>query len=76
MKLVIKQDFSYFHRGHDRVDYKAGDVIDTDDEKMTEVATSQRWAAAEESDDQPEPAKRGRKPKSKDIEDARLPGEV
>ena len=28
MKLVIKQDFSYFHRGHDRVDYKAGDVIE------------------------------------------------
>ena len=76
MKLVIKQDFSYFHRGYDRVDYKAGDVIDTDDEEMTEVATSQRWAAAEELDDKPNTAKRGRKPKSKDIEDARLPGEV
>ena len=30
MKLVIKQDFAYFHRGHDRAEYKAGDVIDTD----------------------------------------------
>lgn len=76
MKLVIKQDFQYFHRGYDRVDYKAGDVIETDDEEMAEVAISQKWAAAEESDDQPEPAKRGRKPKTKDIEDARLPGEV
>ena len=74
--LTVKKDFTYFHKGYDRADYKAGDVIDTDDEEMAEVATSQRWAAAEESDDQPEPAKRGRKPKAKDIEDARLPGEV
>ena len=66
MKLVIKQEFTYFHRGHDRVDYKAGDVIETDDEEMAEVAISQKWAAAEESEDQPEPAKRGRKPKSKE----------
>lgn len=66
MKLVIKQDFSYFHRGHDRADYKSGDVIETDDEEMAEVAISQKWAAAEELDDQPNPAKRGRKPKSKE----------
>ena len=65
-KFKVLKDFSYFHRGHDRVDYKAGDVIDTDDEEMAEVATSQRWAAAEELDDQPNPAKRGRKPKSKE----------
>ena len=44
MKLVIKQDFSYFHRGHDRVDYKSGDVIETDDEEMAEVAIDQGWA--------------------------------
>ena len=66
MKLVIKQDFPYFHRGYDRADYKAGGVIDTDDEEMAEVAISQKWAAAEELDDQPNPAKRGRKPKSKE----------
>lgn len=66
MKLVIKQDFAYFHRGHDRADYKVGDVIETDDEEMAEVAISQKWAATEEPEDQPEPAKRGRKPKSKE----------
>ncbi len=66
MKLVIKQDFAYFHRGHDRVDYKAGDVIETGDEEMIKVAISQKWAATEESEDQPAPAKRGRKPKSKE----------
>ena len=65
-KLNVLQSFTYFHHGHERVDYKSGDVIDTDDEEMTEVATSQRWAAAEELDDQPKPAQRGRKPKSKE----------
>lgn len=58
MKLVIKQDFSYFHRGHDRVDYKAGDVIDTDDEEMIEVAIIQQWA--EQEGDQQSQVKRGR----------------
>ena len=61
--LTVKKDFTYFHKGYDRRDYVTGDVIDTDDEEMTEVATSQRWAAAEELDDQPKPAQRGRKPK-------------
>ena len=58
MKLVIKQDFAYFHRGHDRVDYKAGDVIDTDDEEMIEVAIIQQWA--EQEGDQQSQVKRGR----------------
>jgi hypothetical protein len=65
-KFKVLKDFTYFHHGHDRVDYKAGDVIDTDDEEMAEVAISQKWAVTEESEDQPEPAKRGRKPKSKE----------
>ena len=68
MKLVIKQDFAYFHRGHDRVDYKAGDVIDIDDEEMIEVAIAQQWASRADQPKaaNPEPAKRGRKQKSND----------
>ena len=57
MKLVIKQDFAYFHRGYERADYKAGDVIDTDDEEMIEVAIAQQWVEVE---GQQKPAKRGR----------------
>ena len=64
--LTVKKDFTYFHKGYDRRDYVTGDVIDTDDEEMAEVAISQKWAAAEELDDQPNTAKRGRKPKSKE----------
>ena len=45
--LKVKQDFTYFHRGYERSDYKAGDVIDTDDEEMIEVAIAQQWAEIE-----------------------------
>ena len=55
--LKAKQDFTYFHHGHERVDYKSGDVIDTDDEEMIEVAISQQWAEVE---GQQNPAKRSR----------------
>ena len=59
--LKAKQDFTYFHHGHERVDYKTGDVIDTDDEEMIEVAIAQQWAEIEGS--QQESAKRGRSKK-------------
>ena len=56
-KFKVLKDFAYFHRGHDRVDYKAGDVIDTDDEEMIEVAIIQQWA--EQEGDQQSQVKRG-----------------
>lgn len=67
-KLIALRDFSYFHRGYQRVDYVAGSEIETDDQEMIEVAIDQRWAYRA---DQPEaansgPAKRGRKQKSKE----------
>ena len=43
-KFNVLQSFPYFHRGYDRVDYKSGDVIETDDEEMAEVAIDQGWA--------------------------------
>ena len=55
--LTVKKDFTYFHKGYDRADYKAGDVIDTDDEEMIEVAIAQQWVEVE---GQQKPAKRGR----------------
>lgn len=56
--LTVKQDFTYFHRGYDRTDYKAGDVINTDDEEMIEVVISQQWAEFE--GDQQSKVKHGR----------------
>ena len=43
-KFKVLKDFPYYHGGHHRVDFKSGDVIDTDDEEMIEVAISQGWA--------------------------------
>lgn len=56
--LKAKKDFTYFHRGYDRADYKAGDMIDTEDEEMIEVAIIQQWA--EQEGDQQSQVKRGR----------------
>ena len=43
-KFKVLKDFPYFHGGYSRVDYKAGEVVDIDDEEMIEVAISQGWA--------------------------------
>lgn len=66
--LTVKKDFTYFHKGYDRADYKASDMIDTDDQEMIEVALAQQWASRADQPQaaNPEPAKRGRKPKSKE----------
>ena len=56
--ITAKKDFTYFHKGYERRDYKAGDVVDVDDEEMIEVAIDQQWAEIEGS--QQESAKRGR----------------
>ena len=67
-KFKVLKDFPYYHGGHSRVDYKTGDVIDTDDEEMIEVAIAQQWASRADQPKaaNPEPAKRGRKQKSKE----------
>ena len=57
-KFKVLKDFTYFHHGYERVDYKSGDVIDTDDEEMIDVAIAQQWA--EFDDGQQNPAKRGK----------------
>jgi hypothetical protein len=55
MKLKIKQDFPYWHRGTQRVDYVAGVEVNVDDAEMAHVAVTEGWAdaaEAEQADDQ------------------------
>ncbi len=49
MKIKILQGFTYWHGGCNRVDYVAGDEIDTDDSEMVEVATNEGWAKADDA---------------------------
>lgn len=43
MKLKAKKNFSWAHRGCDVVDYAAGEIIETDDADLIEVATREDW---------------------------------
>ena len=44
MKLTIKTDFPYWHGGCRRVDYVAGQEVETDDQEMIAVALAEGWA--------------------------------
>lgn len=45
MKLKVKKDFSWAHRGIDVVEYKAGDDIEIDDDDLIKVAIAEGWVA-------------------------------
>jgi hypothetical protein len=62
MKLKIKVDFAFGHRGVDVRHYAAGDVVDTDDADMIEIATREGWAT---DADQPESKARKAAPENK-----------
>ena len=49
MKIIILQDFTYWHSGCNRVDYVAGGEIDTEDSEMVNVALSEGWAKADDA---------------------------
>ncbi|MBR7747454.1 hypothetical protein [Undibacterium baiyunense] len=49
MKIIILQDFTYWHNGCNRVDYVAGDEIDTEDSEMVSVAVGEGWAKADDA---------------------------
>lgn len=51
MKLKITQDFAYAHRGYDRREYVSGDVVDSDDAEMIDVATREGWAVPADKPD-------------------------
>ena len=44
MKLTITEDFTYWHGGCRRVDYVAGQEVETDDQEMIAVAVAEGLA--------------------------------
>lgn len=48
MKLKILIDFPFAHRGYDRREYRAGEVVESDDADLIEVAVREGWARAAE----------------------------
>ena len=44
MKLTITKDCTYWHGGCRRVDYVAGQEVETDDQEMIAVAVAEGWA--------------------------------
>ena len=48
MKLTIKKDCTYFHKGYDRKDYTAGQEVETDDDEFAAVAMGEGWAVGGE----------------------------
>lgn len=65
MKLKINQDFAYTHRGYERREYAAGEVVDVDDQEMIDVATGEGWAAPADEPAQKEPPDQGTPPEGK-----------
>lgn len=59
MKLTAQKDFSWAHRGVEVQHFEAGEEIETADEDLIEVSTSEGWAAPADGE-APVPAKRGR----------------
>jgi hypothetical protein len=43
MKLIVKQDFRWAHRGVDVKQYEEDDEIETDDLDLIEVSTTEGW---------------------------------
>jgi hypothetical protein len=55
MKLKIQKDFPYFHGGHNRRDYVAGEEIEADDQEFIDVSLREGWAVSEtKSEDEAE----------------------
>ena len=54
MKLTAKTAFSWAHRGVEVEQFEAGQVIDTENQDLIEVATAEGWADPEgEKSDKP-----------------------
>jgi hypothetical protein len=61
MKLKIQKDFPYYHGGHARRDYVAGEEIEAEDQEFIDVSLREGWTvAADQADDKAEKkAKKG-----------------
>ncbi len=60
MKVKVKKDFSWAHRGIDVVEYKAGETIEIDDPDLIKVAGDEGWIEKQKGSG----AKQGDKPAS------------
>ena len=47
MKLTVKKPFSWAHKGVTIEAFEKGQVIETDDEDLIDVATKEGWASKE-----------------------------
>ena len=47
MKIIILQDFTYWHGGCNKATYVKGQELETEDAEMVSVAVEQGWAAAD-----------------------------
>ncbi len=46
MKLAIKKDFAFAHRGCDVVQYVKGQEVETDNQELIDTALQEKWATA------------------------------
>lgn len=72
MRLIIKKDFAFAHKGYERAEYTEGQVVESDDEEFIAVSTREGWASdadAEPEQEQEaegkEKKRRGRAPENK-----------
>jgi hypothetical protein len=64
MNLKIKTDFAFAHRGVELKTYTAGEVVETDDAQLIEIAIAEGWAV---DADQPESKAKKGAPENKSV---------
>jgi hypothetical protein len=64
MNLKIKADFAFAHRGVEFKTYTAGEVVETDDAQLIEIAIAEGWAV---DADQPESKAKKGAPENKSV---------
>lgn len=43
-KIEILSDFAFAHHGYERREYRTGEVVETDDPDLLEIAVREGWA--------------------------------
>jgi hypothetical protein len=52
MKLTIKKDFPFAHKGYERREYTEGEVVESDDADFIAVSIKEGWAEEEKESEQ------------------------
>lgn len=68
MKLIALQDFSWAHQHVSIKEYKEGEVIETDDQDLLDVAKAEGWVI--EEGEKPSKRAKAAAPDNKDAGDA------